>query len=1550
MKKKFSIIGTIIYLTCLLFPMFQPVLTAVAEDKQPQLFTVSHNGAEIKADQEIEASDNNIIQIQATGNFTLKIPQSESYEIGLLTEEEQQELKNNAKETDKLSFDVTAGESDYQLQLEKGMKAYFKVNLLAEAALLEGTASFEDVNLPETKVGIIHLVQPAQPEPEVSESQEEEAGQTSEATEESIAEETTESSSEEKKVIFYKDGETLDAKKKLTVEEGKSFNPTKNIEAKAEDGSESYEVKAKVYQNDKELKLKKNTFKPEADNTYFIQYEAIEEKTNEAVSQTSIGLFISNGSVDVSLEWVTDVAGEKETRDFSIGKTRTTVINYRLNIDTGGTVYQPGELEITLPASQFVFSNTTGLTAALGFHKDHISLRPYDEAGPTDIYGYKVSADGKTLTITNKYTVSGAGGNSFEIGAVFKTTDRKYNGQNVGVFGRQVVDGTSAKIKFNVTDKTKTAANQRNFSTNELKVTLRTNYVKNQTQKWYNAFNPYQNWDVNMYGERPSDFENYRWGSFTYKETISDDNQKVMEVRVKDSVSVYKDGAVTPVPGNAVKIIWPSSGNSDKDMMVEPDGGFSNRTVNGNSINWSFKYNRNASAFYDNKDPKTINFHYLVGIPKTRINAGDSMRNNIETTYHDLDKNNTLLDRNSAEASVRMEEYRFIYPPGDTTYSSKRISYYNTSDPVMNPEVYYVKEERGNRDTIDRDMVLNVLKSGVDVKMRAAWVNFGINHAQGNTVPYSMEMYDDHTRWKMTNTNSVLMGPDDFYFSKIQINSDTLMPNESKKYNQPNGVVLSNLRVEYQDNLLSGWKEGPIIAPTVEKNGGTNPDGTKYDLYFWGTSKHGYRTIDLEALGIKAHRYRLVTVDENGKKAGVLGQVNVSIEGIMCFKGVNPKDGKETQLEKWFADSKVDTSSMTYHNFSGFKVEAKSEGSAGVSWTVLNPDLNPNNSRIPTDPGEYGNYLERREANATIGNAKPKAILTKKASQTNEVAEKRNKVKWSVNWAEGYETTNNGDYVIKDLFDDGSLTVPIRPKVVLTDLLPAGHTYADTTSVSYREVVLNSSQYTVEVVDPNYKDSGRQLVELTIDGDSVSEKSGSSYFRDADLKLRGNNVSWELQSNVTWGDRRLANENYNTTNRNSVTISLFDDKDIAQEMLADGLGRNEANAVVMRGLGNIRLAYLGHISGANDKIKNNMTSFGEIELSGVTSVQTGLTKLVKGNMPGAGFNQSDVGVHKPDGTYDYRLDFTSEGDDNNYIENVILFDRLEHVDSQGYTQGWKGTLNSVDLSYVQSRGIDAKVYISSSIYAPMFGPNHPYDFANYPTWIPLATATPQQIAATKSIAIDLRKLKTGLPCRFTANDYINVTIKMNMPDNFPSLPKAYNVPWLSASKVVSGITNDALTEGTYTEFELIRNPDLIIVKQDMDKPSTKLNGVTFEVEYPDGTKKDHTTSGQGQIKVTDLEPGKYKLREKSTKLGYEILTETYEFTVNQDRTITHQKDSTYWKYNYKDNTITLTVYNRRKFTLPFTGGSGVVINLLAIVAIVVVVGLGWYLKKYRFTA
>lgn len=138
----------------------------------------------------------------------------------------------------------------------------------------------------------------------------------------------------------------------------------------------------------------------------------------------------------------------------------------------------------------------------------------------------------------------------------------------------------------------------------------------------------------------------------------------------------------------------------------------------------------------------------------------------------------------------------------------------------------------------------------------------------------------------------------------------------------------------------------------------------------------------------------------------------------------------------------------------------------------------------------------------------------------------------------------------------------------------------------------------------------------------------------------------------------------------------------------------------------------------------------------------------------------------------------------------------------------------------------------------------------------------------------------------------------------------------------------ALTAATYedasgkTEDKFYKNETKVkIIKQDAETKE-RLENVEFNIL--DSNKKviysNLKTNSNGEIEVTNLIPGKYYIQEVSTKDGYELNNETFEFNVKLNEVFTITIDNSFKKEPEPKITkqeISHTVENIKK--LPVTG-------------------------------
>lgn len=144
-----------------------------------------------------------------------------------------------------------------------------------------------------------------------------------------------------------------------------------------------------------------------------------------------------------------------------------------------------------------------------------------------------------------------------------------------------------------------------------------------------------------------------------------------------------------------------------------------------------------------------------------------------------------------------------------------------------------------------------------------------------------------------------------------------------------------------------------------------------------------------------------------------------------------------------------------------------------------------------------------------------------------------------------------------------------------------------------------------------------------------------------------------------------------------------------------------------------------------------------------------------------------------------------------------------------------------------------------------------------------------------------------------------------------------------------------------------------ITKVDAADHAVVLKDVSFELEKlkEDGTvddtfaKRTVTTSASGTAEFGELEQGRYRLTEVRTAEDYSLLKEPVIIVLDRSGSGSCTVNGN--TYEVEDDTISITISNRRKFSFPATGGYGaIMVTLLGIL----LVDMGWFLfeiHQYR---
>lgn len=179
----------------------------------------------------------------------------------------------------------------------------------------------------------------------------------------------------------------------------------------------------------------------------------------------------------------------------------------------------------------------------------------------------------------------------------------------------------------------------------------------------------------------------------------------------------------------------------------------------------------------------------------------------------------------------------------------------------------------------------------------------------------------------------------------------------------------------------------------------------------------------------------------------------------------------------------------------------------------------------------------------------------------------------------------------------------------------------------------------------------------------------------------------------------------------------------------------------------------------------------------------------------------------------------------------------------------------------------------------------------------------------------------------------------------------YKVTYSHENKKDGGtVTDDIIYTITNT---YIPKTNIKITKVDAANQNTKLSEVDFKIEklLSDDTVDStftavtKSTNEQGIVEFQNLAEGKYRLTETKTKSNYSLLKEPIIIVINRSSgSCTINGETCTVDTN---DTISLTVSNRKRFNLPSTGGHGRTVIILAGLILIWFAGLIYILKDRK---
>lgn len=454
--------------------------------------------------------------------------------------------------------------------------------------------------------------------------------------------------------------------------------------------------------------------------------------------------------------------------------------------------------------------------------------------------------------------------------------------------------------------------------------------------------------------------------------------------------------------------------------------------------------------------------------------------------------------------------------------------------------------------------------------------------------------------------------------------------------------------------------------------------------------------------------------------------------------------------------------------------------------------------------------------------------ITKIVSSTsNNVVKKRYNITWKVNaWEKATGGSGEAEYIEQE---SGKFY----------DLIPLGG-ILDTTSIQVQtnEGFLRDNEYSYEVIQ-NYNNSGRAMLVITMD-----KKADwyTAYYKTVH--------SWN--SIKDFGTYVLNPVSYETGNE-KITKGYPD----------NGGNLSDENKVL----------YTNLDSETDDK--KFIYAERSYDINALTATTSGLYKKVKNSKEEDYSYDTQV---EAGGNYSYQLRYQNTF--TNKAKNLVFLDSIENFkivnteEGTTKTSGWKGTLQSIDLTQLRKKGIDPVVYISTQEDLDLEIYN---DLTDTTIWKEVTLFT--DLTEAKAIAIDMRKDKAGNDFVLDSGDSVNVTLHMSAPESITEEqernPYTYNNIYLKNTLIdeLAG-EQDFYIHQDYTRVKYYIIADVPIRKVNAKDTTEGIANITFRLYGTSvyGTEVDEyiASNSRGDINFKDIEVGEYILQE------YEASTDWFE--------------------------------------------------------------------------
>lgn len=459
-------------------------------------------------------------------------------------------------------------------------------------------------------------------------------------------------------------------------------------------------------------------------------------------------------------------------------------------------------------------------------------------------------------------------------------------------------------------------------------------------------------------------------------------------------------------------------------------------------------------------------------------------------------------------------------------------------------------------------------------------------------------------------------------------------------------------------------------------------------------------------------------------------------------------------------------------------------------------------------------------------------ITKKVVSSSNNAKKKVFTITWKI---------EAGEKIISG--QDGDVSYLPQKSGTFYDLLPLGSTLDPASVIIQDEIgrILSSSSYTVETID-NFNGTGRTLVRVDI-------QEGASRYKLFLDTVHSWNAIGDYGVNV-----------YNP-------VAYKTGNDTIKDGTADNGGRFAKDGSIpehqiIENLTNVD-------PDEPDDWQSGVTKFIYAEevydINSLTAATSGLVKKVKAEKDKQYSYETSTNINKP---YSYEIRMANSGSTKS--KNIVLFDSLEnYVTDNGASSDWHGTLNSIDVNQLKSKGVNPVLYISK---IENLSIDDHHDLSDTSVWERVVDTT--DLSTAKAIAIDASKKKDGSDFILNETESLTAHIYMRAPSSTNvegRIPMAYNNIYMNAT--IFGENNKEethLVHQDYTQIGLKITGSFNVKKVSENDNSQTIEDIQYRLSGISayGTVYDEivTTNGNGFAAFKDIELGNYTLQEyKSTK-------------------------------------------------------------------------------------